>query len=191
MSLAHRRVVLVGVLVVLLLALAAFLVSATQGASTGGPSSGTEVLLSGAAGGVIVFVLATTAGVVVRTVHQGRELRGLSRVLLPEMDRNWLATGAIKASSKAKGDYPIREAWIDTRVRLSQLMREEDYRVLAKYYADLEELEAAVNRNDHIVGWYAGKAQDHESAAKRVVEGYCNARWQPFSYRPGPPDPPQ
>jgi hypothetical protein len=65
-------------------------------------------------------------------------------------------------------------------------MREADFEVLAKYYADLELFEAAVSRNDPEVGIYAGKAKDHDRPALRAVEGYCNALWQPFSYRPGP-----
>jgi hypothetical protein len=77
---------------------------------------------------VIVFVLTTTAGVVVRTVQRGRELRGLSRVLWPEMKRNWTAIGVLWAGggrfdlNTYRGEHPTRDAWIDTRVRLSQLM---------------------------------------------------------------------
>jgi hypothetical protein len=56
----------------------------------------------------------------------------------------------------------------------------------AKYYADLELLEAAVNRNDPTVDAYAGKVKDHDRPALRAIEGYCNARWQLFGYRPGP-----
>src|SRR5215210_5061696 len=131
MSLAHRRMVLVGVFVVLLLVVAALLVSAPPGVRTGGLSSTASVLLSGAAGGVLVFALTTTAGWVVRTRQRGRELRGLSRVLWPEMKRNWLAVGALKhwrlGRNMTKDDFPTREAWLDTRNRLSQLMREADF----------------------------------------------------------------
>jgi hypothetical protein len=148
------------------------------------------VLLGGAAGGVFVFALTTTAGWVVRTRQRGRELRGMSRMLWPEMRDDWIAVGAIKVRgftpNASEGDYPIREAWLDTRAKLGQLMPEEAFDPLAKYQADIELLDAAMTRKDPIVQWYAGKAQDHERPAMRVVEGYCNARWRPFGYRPGP-----
>ncbi len=150
-----------------------------------------EQLLIGAAGGVIVFALTTIFGVVQRAVQRGKELRGLSRVLWPEMKRNWLAIGSLKVQNYGhrpyRGGYPTREAWLAARVRLSQLMREDDFGTLARYYAEVELLEAAVARDDPVVGSYADKAKDHELRALEVVEGYCDARWQLFEgHGPGP-----
>jgi hypothetical protein len=198
-NLSQRHTVVV-IIAVLLLIVAALVVGVTQRTSTslqqthtGERGSLSSVLLSGAAGGVIVFILTTTAGVVVRTRQQGRELRGMSRVLWPEMKRNWLAVGSLKTGRMGRNvsedDHPIREAWLDTRTKLSQLMREKDFDTLAKYYADLAVLEAAVTNNLVTVTFYAGKAQDHEIPALKVVEEYRDARWRPWPFRgygPGP-----
>jgi hypothetical protein len=55
------------------------------------------------------------------------------------------------------------------------------------FYADLELLEAAVNRNDPLAHWYLDKAREHERPAMQVIEGYCNARWRPLiGHGPGP-----
>jgi hypothetical protein len=206
-SLSGRRGVVV---VVALSVFAGLLVNATQPASpqTASPQAAQTTkggwagipswLRSGAAGGLLVFVLTTTVGAVVRTRQRGRELRGLSRVLWPEMRRNKLAisnlaTGKLghntttrgQGRNKPKADYPTREAWLATRAKLAELMREEDFDALARYYAELEALEVARDRDLATVALSAGKAKNHEDQARRVVEGYCNARWS-FGYRPGP-----
>jgi hypothetical protein len=143
--------------------------------------------LGGVVGGVIVFVLTTITGVVMRTVQRGRELRGLSRVLWPEMKRNWTAIGVLKAGgfdpNTYQGEHPTERAWLDTRVKLSQLMRAHDFAILTKFYDELELLDTAVTRGDTMAQWYL----PHERPAMKVVEGYCNARWRPFKgYGLGP-----
>jgi hypothetical protein len=148
-------------------------------------------LLSGAVGGVIVFVLTTLTGVVVRTLQRGRELRGLSRVLWPEMKRNWKAIGVLRAagfdSNTYRAEHPTRDAWGNTRIRLSQLMPEHDFAILANYYDDLEMLDAAVTHGDSLAQWHLDSAVEHQRPAMKVVEGYCNARWRPLKgHGPGP-----
>jgi hypothetical protein len=108
------------------------------------------------------------------------------------MKRNWLAVSAISAASftpnPSQRDYPSRDAWLAARVRLSQLMRQDDFAAVAMYYSDLELLEDAINRNDRLmVGWYADKAREHERPAMQTIEGYCAARWRLFrGHGPGP-----
>jgi hypothetical protein len=56
---------------------------------------GLWMLWSGVAGGVVVYVLTTVTGWMVRIRQRGRELRGLSRVLRPEMKRNSKTIGIL------------------------------------------------------------------------------------------------
>jgi hypothetical protein len=146
---------------------------------------------AGAAGGVIVFVLTTITGAVVRTRQRGRELRGLSRVLWPEMKRNCNAIGVLRAAgydpNTYRGEHPTRNAWLDTRVRLSQLMLEHDFAILAMFYDDLEMLDAAVTHDDPLAWRHVDVAEEHARPAMKVIEGYCAARWRwrPFKHGPG------
>ena len=149
-----------------------------------------ELWLSGVAGGVIVFVLTTINSVVVRTRQRGRELRGLSRVMRPEMQRNSETIGVLKVAGFDRATYlndpPTRDAWLDTRVRLSELMQEDDFANLARFYAALELLDTAVTREDPLLAEaHLAEAAEHEDSAMQVVEGYCNAWWWPFKgHRP-------
>jgi hypothetical protein len=149
--------------------------------------------LIGAAGGVVVFVLTTVTAWVVRMRQRGRELRGLSRVLRPEMERNSNTIGILAGPAGfERGTYlddpPTRDAWLDTRVRLSELMQEDDFANLARFYAALELLATAVTREDPLLTEaHLGEAAEHGDSAMQVVEGYCNAQWRPFKGPvPGP-----
>jgi hypothetical protein len=141
---------------------------------------------------VVVFLLTTITGAVVRTLQRGRELRGLSRVLLPEMQRNSTTIGVLRVAGYDTNTYrdnpPTRDTWLDTRVRLSQLMLEHDFANLARFYVALERLENVVTRDAPL--WpqvYLEEAVDHQHLAMQVVAGYCDARWRPFKgHVPGP-----
>jgi len=150
-----------------------------------------ELLLSGAAGGLIVYFLTTLTGWAVRTRQRGRELQGLARVLWPEMKRNSQTIGVLRAAGfdqrTYRSEHPTLDAWHEVRVRLSQLLPEDDFAVLAKFYDTLEMLEAAVTLNDPLIWQHLEPAQDHKRSAMQVVEGYCNAQWRPFKgHTPGP-----
>ena len=157
-----------------------------------------ELLLSGAAGGVIVFVLTTIAGAVVRTRQRGRELAGLARVILPEMERNASVLASLQqAGMKRKlslaryhSEHPIYDAWRDTRTKLAELMPMDDFAVLARFYEELELLKHIAEREER-KGWddasdaavriQLKEAERGSLDAMQIVEGYSIARWTPLA----------
>jgi hypothetical protein len=155
-----------------------------------------ELWLSGVAGGVVVFALTTVTSGVVRTRQRRRELRGLSRVLRPEMERNSKKIGILAGPGGFSrhtylSEPPTRATWLDTRVRLSELMQEDDFAILAKFYAALELLETAVVTPDapleFEIRMRLDEAAEHGDSAMQVVERYCSAQWWPFKgLSPGP-----
>jgi hypothetical protein len=80
-------------------------------------------------------------------------------------------------------ERPTRDAWLGTRVRLAQLMQEDDFAIIDKFYAALELLESAVTHDaplEFVIRMRLDEAAEHGDSAMQVVEGYCNAKWLPF-----------
>jgi hypothetical protein len=113
-----------------------------------------DTLLSGAVGALIVFVLAEGARWVIRTRQRGRELKGLARVIRPEMTRNASALDSLSYKAERGrltriayyNEHPIYDAWRDTRTKLAELMPEQDFKVLANFYEELELLNHIAER---------------------------------------------
>jgi hypothetical protein len=141
-------------------------------------------LLSGAVGAVLVFVPTTASGAVVRTLQRGRELLGLARVIRPEMERNSDVIGILQCAGldadTYRNEHPTWDAWRDTRVRLSQLMKVEDFAKLANFYDALEMLDVAINHDPVMAESWLAPAADYQIMAMKVVDGYRDARWRIF-----------
>jgi hypothetical protein len=165
-----------------------------------------DTLLSGAVvGGVIVFVLTVVYREWVRIGQQGTLLRGLARVIHPEMKRNvkaleYLQKYARERNALTRADYqrehPIDDAWRDARTRLAEVMPRQDFAVLASFYEELELLTHSAERGEWDEGVEAGARIQLRVSAKqimdamRVVDGYCVAEWswRLWSWCPGPID---
>jgi hypothetical protein len=141
-------------------------------------------LLSGAVGALIVFTLTVVYGAVIRALQRGRELVGLARVVRPEMERNSDAIGILQHAgldpNTYRSQHPTRDAWRDTRIRLSQLMKDEDFAELANFYDYLEMLDVTINHNPIMAQSWLESAVRHQLPAMKVVDGYCRARWRIF-----------
>jgi hypothetical protein len=168
------------------------------------PGLSAATLLSGAVGGLIVFVLTVASGAVVRTRQRGRELRGLARVIRPEMERNAESLETFQRLREQgrlnrtdyQREHPIYDAWGDTRTKLAELMPMQDFGVLANFYEALEFLMHSAEREEWDEGVEAGARIRLRMSAKqimdamRVVDGYCVAEWswRLWSWCPGPTD---
>jgi hypothetical protein len=166
------------------------------------PGLSAATLLSGAVGGLIVFVLTVASGAVVRTRQRGRELRGLARVIRPEMERNAESLETFQRLREQgrlnrtdyQREHPIYDAWGDTRTKLAELMPMQDFGVLANFYEELELLNNIVERGEWDDADRAAARNRLEASANwstkamRVVDGYCEAEWswRRWSWRPGP-----
>lgn len=141
-------------------------------------------LLSGAIGAIIVFILTVVYGAVIRTLERGKELVGLARVIRPEMERNSDAIDTLKHAgldpNTYRSEHPTRDAWRDTRVRLSQLMRAEDFAKVANFYDSLEMLEVTIDDNPVMAQSWLESAAREQLPAMNVTDGYCYARWRIF-----------
>ena len=166
------------------------------------------ILFSGVVGGLIVWGFTVVSGWVIRTRQRGRELRGLARVIRPEMERNasglaYLQQVGVRGpGALSLADYhrehPIYDAWRDTRTRLAELMPEEDFAVLANFYEALDLLKHIAEREEH-KGWddasdaavriQLKEAEKGSIDAMRIVDGYCESQWKPLvGWSPGPID---
>jgi hypothetical protein len=145
-------------------------------------SLGLDMQWSGAAGAGLVAIFTVVYTEVREARQRGRELRGLARVIRPKMERNSDAIDTLKHAgldpATYRDEHPTRDAWYDTRVRLSQLMKDEDFHKLAMFYDDLEMLDVTINNTPVMAEAWLTAAASHMLPAMRVVDGYCDARWR-------------
>jgi hypothetical protein len=64
-------------------------------------------------------------------------------------------------------------------------MKEDDFAIIANFYAALELLDSAVTHDvplEFEMKMRLDEAAEHGDSAMEVVEGYCNARRWPFNW---------